>query len=102
MTVCLDSSAYIAMFRGKRAVADFIAECEKVVVPAAVVAELCQGFFATPDCADDQIRLNRFLARPNVLFQCADYAVAERFAVLAHLLRRKGRPIPVNDVWIAG
>ncbi len=38
MTVCLDTSAYIAMFRGRKAVARFLAECETIVVPAAVVA----------------------------------------------------------------
>ena len=35
MTVCLDTSAYIAMFRGRKAVARFLAECETIVVPAA-------------------------------------------------------------------
>ena len=101
MTVCLDSSAYIEMFRGNKAVADFIGACDEVIVPAAVVAELVEGFFATPDSADDQIRLNSFLALPNVGFRAADYEVAERFAILSHLLRRRGRPIPVNDIWIA-
>ncbi len=30
-----------------------------------------------------------------------DRAVAERFAQIDVALRKKGRPIPVNDVWVA-
>ena len=46
MKVCLDSSAYIAMRRGNRDVTAFLADCEVVIVPAAVVAELTEGFIS--------------------------------------------------------
>lgn len=101
MTVCLDTSAYIAMFRGNKAVARFLASCEMIVVPAAVVAELFEGFFATPDSSEDQLTLSSFLSSPNVRFRAADCAVAERYGFIARQLRRKGTPLPVNDVWIA-
>ncbi len=101
MTVCLDTSAYIAMFRGRKAVARFLAKCETIVVPAAVVAELFEGAFATPDSDEDQITLERFLSQSNVRFREADLSVAARYGFIARQLRLKGTPLPVNDVWIA-
>lgn len=71
------------------------------VVPAAVVAELTNGFHKLRDDWSQHQALARFLARPEVSFQPASYAIAMRWGFLAHLLRRKGRPIPVNDIWIA-
>ena len=101
MTVCLDTSAYIAMFRGRKAVGRFLAGCETIVVPAAVVAELFEGFFATPDSSEDQMALERFLSRPNVHFREADIPVSIRYGFIARQLRLKGTPLPVNDIWIA-
>ena len=101
MTVCLDTTAYIDLFRGNKAVAQFLSECEKVVVPAAVVAELFDGFFSTPDSIEDQVAMELFLSRPNVRFKDADLSVAMRYGFLARQLRKKGRPIPVNDIWTA-
>lgn len=101
MKICLDSNVYIDLLRGRTAVADFLAECEEIVVPAAVVAELTAGFHQTRDARAQDRALGRFLDRDNVVFRPADYAVATRYGHLAHLLRRKGRPIPANDIWIA-
>ncbi len=101
MTVCLDSSAYIEMIRGNRAVAEFLGGCESIVVPAAVVGELTEGFCATKDESKHHVALGRFLDRENVRFRPADYPVAMRYGFVARQLRRKGTPLPVNDVWIA-
>ncbi len=101
MTVCLDSSAYIELTRGNRAVANYLAICGEIVIPAAVVAELTEGFCMARNAESQTIALGRFLDRPNVRFRAADYAVAARYGFIARQLRRKGTPLPVNDVWIA-
>ena len=101
MTVCLDSSAYIQLIRGRRAVADYLGTCGEIVVPAAVVAELTEGFCRARDADRQNIALGRFLDRNNVRFRAADYLVAVRYGFIAQQLRRKGTPLPINDVWIA-
>ena len=101
MKVCIDSNAYIDLLRGRRSIIDFLADCDEIVVPAAVIAELTHGFHKIRDAWSQHQALARFLARPEVSFHPASYAIAMRWGFLAHLLRRKGRPIPVNDVWIA-
>ncbi len=101
MKVCLDSSAYIAMRRGNKALSAFLAECEEVVVPAAVVAELTEGFISDNNASGKNIELGRFLNSKKVHFHPAGYAEAIRYAEISHSLRRKGRPIPQNDIWVA-
>ena len=101
MTACLDSSAYIAMIRGNRSVADSLSRFGEIIVPAAVVAELTEGFCMARNAESQALALGRFLDRPNVRFRAADYAVATRYGFIARILRRKGTPLPVNDVWIA-
>ena len=101
MKVCLDSSAYIAMRRGNRDVTAFLADCEAVIVPAAVVAELTEGFILDKNAFAKNIELGRFLNSKNVHFHPAGYAEAIRYAEISHSLRRKGRPIPQNDIWVA-
>ena len=101
MKVCIDSNVYIDMTRGRPAVTGFLADCTEILVPAAVVAELANGLCKANDPRTQHQALARFLARPGVSVVPADYAIAMRWGFLAHLLRRKGRPIPVNDVWTA-
>ena len=101
MKVCMDSNVYIDMVQGKSEIAVFLAECEEIIIPAATFAEITEGFYRRGVASTAGIALGRFLNRPNVRFRAADCAVAERYALIAHSLRRKGRPIPQNDIWIA-
>ncbi len=101
MKVCMDSNVYIDMVQGKSEIADFLAECEEIIIPAATFAEITEGFYRRGVASTAGIALGRFLNRPNVHFRAADYAVADRYALIANSLRRKGRPIPQNDIWVA-
>ena len=101
MKVCLDTNAYSSLMRGNGALSEFLGKCEQVVVPAAVVEELTHGFLKGSRFSANQELLDRFLAQPTVRFAEADVNVATRFGFLATALEKKGRPIPINDVWIA-
>ena len=101
MKICIDTSAYIAMRRGNVSTTNFLAECEEIVVPAATVAELTEGFLTSANPFAKNIELGRFLNHENVKFIPADYAIAVRYAEISRSLRKRGVPIPINDVWIA-
>lgn len=45
--------------------------------------------------------LEDFLASPHVALLPVTLVTAERFGRIAASLRRKGRPLPTNDIWIA-
>lgn len=45
--------------------------------------------------------LNRFLAHEAVIFAKIAAITADRYSRIAARLKRKGTPIPGNDIWIA-
>ena len=101
MKVCIDSCVYIEMEHGKKSVADFLASCEEIFVPAATVAELMEGNHGRDNFSAACIALNNFLDMKNVRFVPVGHAIAFRYAEIAKSLRRRGTPIPHNDIWIA-
>jgi tRNA(fMet)-specific endonuclease VapC len=45
--------------------------------------------------------LEHFLSEPDVEIPPMDFSIADRYGQLVADLRRKGTPIPTNDIWIA-
>ena len=99
--VLLDTSAYSALHRGDLAVLDVLRQAEIVGVPAVVLGELYSGFRQGNRWAENQARLAKFLSRPSVRVLPVREETAVRYAEIDVYLRRNGRPIPRNDVWIA-
>ena len=74
---------------------------EWVGVPVIVIGELCAGFAKGSRFEKNLRELDEFLALPVVETLAVDREIAELFGEMINELRRSGRPIPVNDVWIA-
>jgi predicted nucleic acid-binding protein len=66
-----------------------------------VIGELCAGFAKGSKRRKNLDDLDEFLALPVVKTLPVDRLIAETSGELIDELRRAGRPIPVNDVWIA-
>ena len=101
MSLLLDTSAYSAFRRGDQAVAEVIRRSDTVAVPVVVLGELHSGFQAGNRCAENTAELDRFLSKPSVRVLNVTEETALRYAEIDVYLRKKGRPIPRNDVWIA-
>ncbi len=101
MRLLLDTSAYSALLRGHRAVAATVRRADRVLLSVVGVGELLYGFRHGERYEENAARLEAFLANPAVTLLEAGRATADRFARIATSLRRKGRPIPTNDIWIA-
>lgn len=101
MRVLLDTSAYSAWKRGDEAIARIVREAEQMLMSAIVVGELLHGFRAGSRCAQNIRELEDLLRRPRVAFVPVSYTTADRFGRLGAALRRRGKTIPVNDLWIA-
>jgi len=99
--VCLDTVAYSHFKRGEKRVTELLDRAEWIGVPAIVFGELCAGFAKGSRQRKNLDELDEFLALPVVETLPADRRVAELFGEIVEELRRKGRPIPVNDIWIA-
>ena len=99
--VLIDTNAYSSLMAGSRAVADVLADSEAVLLSAVVVGELLDGFLGGGKEQENRRVLRRFRSRPRTVLVPVTDDTAEWFAVVKHQLRRKGTPIPTNDVWIA-
>ena len=97
----LDTNAYSALMRGHREVVAQVRRAERILVSPVVVAELLLGFRLGSRFDENATRLEAFLDNPFVEMVTISATTADRFARLALALRRKGRPIPTHDLWIA-
>lgn len=101
MRLLLDTNAYSRLGRGEPSLAGLVREAQSIVFSTVVAGELIAGFRRGGRLDENLGSLRRFLASPRVSLLPVTWTTADRFGRILADLRRKGRPIPTNDVWIA-
>jgi tRNA(fMet)-specific endonuclease VapC len=99
--VLLDTNAYTAFMLGVAAVVEVVAHAERMFLNSIVLGELLGGFAAGTREAKNRAELARFLDSPRVEVVPVTAQTADSYALVYSGLRRKGQPIPTNDLWIA-
>jgi tRNA(fMet)-specific endonuclease VapC len=99
--IALDTNAYTAWKAGHAGVIAHLRRAERVLLSSIVAGELLFGFRFGTRFERNRRELDDFLKSPYVSFLPVTLVTADRFGRIAAALRRKGRPIPTNDVWIA-
>jgi predicted nucleic acid-binding protein len=97
----LDTTAYSAMRRGDRRLLEPLQEASEIFLTSVVVGELVYGFIGGRLEGQNRRLLRDFLESDRVRVASVDEETAERYAAIRDYLRRKGTPIPTNDLWIA-
>ena len=87
--------------RGHQDVTARIRAAESVLLSSIVVGELLFGFRNGSRYEQNRTQLESFLASRVVTFLPITFTTADRFGIVAASLRRRGTPIPSNDIWIA-
>ena len=100
-SVLLDTNAYAAFMLGKVEVVEVIAHADSLLINSVVLGELLGGFAAGTREAANRAQLARFLDSPRVDVVAVTAQTADSYALIYSGLRRKGQPIPTNDLWIA-
>jgi len=98
---CIDTVAYSHFKRGEPRVVSLLDRAEWIGVPAIVLGELFAGFEQGRHRLKNIGELEELLSAPVVQVVPVDRQTAEIFGKMVADLRRRGRPIPVNDIWIA-
>jgi len=101
MKVLLDTNAYTAMMHGHSEVAARVRQAKSLMLSTIVIGELLYGFYHGSRFEANSARLTAFLNNPFVRILPVSMTTADRFGRIATALRRRGRPIPNNDIWIA-
>ncbi len=97
--IAVDTNAVIAYRAGVSEVCRLIRATEVVLVPAPVVGELFYGALNSRRIQENQEAVHKFLA--HAIFIPSDENITARYASVRYKLRKIGRPIPENDIWIA-
>jgi tRNA(fMet)-specific endonuclease VapC len=99
--VLLDTNVLAAFFAGDPETVEAFQRCDTLAVNTVVLGEMLAGFAAGSRPDANRNLLSRFLSAPRVKVLPLAADTAEHYADVFHQLRRKGRPIPSNDMWIA-
>lgn len=99
--VLIDTNAYSALMAGDDGIADILGRSEAVLLSPIVLGELFDGFRNGTRYRENVAILERFRNRPRTVTVPVTDATAEWFGEIKTGLRRRGLPIPINDVWIA-
>lgn len=101
MKALLDTNAYSALRPGQELVVEQVRRSEEVLLSMVVVGELLFGFRNGSRYEENARSLESFLEDPNVRLLTLTWETADWFGRISAELRKKGRPIPTNDIWIA-
>lgn len=101
MKIIIDSNRYTDFCRGLPDVVSVIENAEEIYMPLIVLAEQRAGFAHGQKREKNERILTKFLNNEGVFTLLADEQTTYFYADLFAYLRKKGKPIPTNDLWIA-
>jgi predicted nucleic acid-binding protein len=100
-SIGLDTNAYVAFKRGDKQIIAVLQHAPVIIVCATVLGELLGGFAAGQGESTNRSELSQFINAPRVKVVSSTAATADLYALVYAALRRKGKPAPINDLWIA-
>ena len=95
----LDTNVLIALLKDEIEIQDRSQNVTIVSLPVPAIGELYYGARKSGNPIENLARVNRLTQRFPLLF--CDLETARWYGIIKNRLRRKGRPIPNNDIWIA-
>jgi len=95
----LDTNIIIAWLQGEAAIANKIEKAEEVHIPIIVVGELYYGATFSNHLQKNIKEIKKVTSNYNVLL--IDEGTAINYGNIKTELRKIGKPIPENDIWIA-
>lgn len=101
MRIAIDSNRYTDFCRGLPEVVEVVESAAEIHVPLVVLAEQRAGFANGAYREKNERILTRFLNNDGVFVLSPDDQTTFFYADAYAYLRKKGKPIPTNDLWIA-
>ena len=99
MNLLLDTSGLIHFLANQPAAVAAVARADRLLVPVISIGEWLAGI--SPSHPRRAQLLTRFLEGPRATVHGIDADTPTFYAHLFQFLKRKGQPIPTNDLWIA-
>lgn len=99
--ILIDTNAYAAFKRGSEEIIEIIRNVEKIGVSPIVLGELLGGFDHGTKSTQNRKELYQFLESSRIRIYPVTPDTANFYSQVYSSLKRKGQPIPTNDMWIA-
>ncbi|MBI4849124.1 MAG: type II toxin-antitoxin system VapC family toxin [Nitrospirae bacterium] len=99
--VLMDTNTYTAFKKNDPAAVNVFRTVEYIGVNIVVLGELLSGFKGGNKEARNRKELEQFLDSPRVNIIQVDEETAEFYARIYWDLKKKGKPVPSNDLWVA-
>ena len=99
--IMIDTNIYALFKRNDAFVLENLRRTEFIGISIVVLGELLCGFKGGNKEIKNREELEQFLDLPRVHIIQADEETAEFYAKIFWNLKKKGTPIPTNDIWVA-
>lgn len=99
--ILLDTNAYASFKKGDASMKNIIQQAETIGITPIVSGELLAGFDHGKKSKQNRIEFQQFLDSPRVKIFSITLDTAHFFSQIYCSLKKKGKPIPTNDMWIA-
>jgi tRNA(fMet)-specific endonuclease VapC len=99
--ILVDTNAYTAFKKGRSEAREIIRYSSLIAMNTIIIGELLGGFACGNKEDFNKQELQQFLNSNRVKVFPITENTSNYYAKIYSLLRKKGRPIPTNDIWIA-
>jgi tRNA(fMet)-specific endonuclease VapC len=97
----IGTNIYTYALKGDPEVVSVLQQAHEIGISAVSIGELLSGFKGGKKEQENRHELEEFLDSPRVRVFGIDEGTAEFYAEVLQNLKKKGKPIPTNDIWIA-
>jgi len=97
----IDTNIYTHALKGDPETISILQQAKEIAICSISIGELLSGFKAGRKEKKNREELAEFIDTPRVRLYGIDEDTAEFYAAILNGLRKEGKPIPTNDIWIA-
>jgi tRNA(fMet)-specific endonuclease VapC len=99
--ILIDTNIYTSALKGEHETVTVLKQANQIGVCSITIGELLSGFKAGAREKRNREELAEFLDTPRVHIYRIDENTAEFYSDILNNLKKTGKPIPTNDIWIA-
>lgn len=99
--ILVDTNAYTAFKRNVPEALEIIQQVPLISINSIILGELVGGFIFGSKETINRHELRQFFESSRVRMIAINEETSESYARVYYSLRRQGKPIPTNDMWIA-
>jgi tRNA(fMet)-specific endonuclease VapC len=99
--ILIDTNIYSYVMRGDPEAVGVLQQAQEIGICSISIGELLSGFKGGKRERKNWKELEEFLDVPRVIIYRIDENTAEFYADILNNLKKRGKPIPTNDIWIA-